>query len=1115
MISARELRNNCRTATYQRGRDIADRPSRIIAPVAEETQVRGVRRLRLAARMRGTDPGDVYETEVFIDPVEGEILDYDCTCPASDNFSGMCKHAVGLVMRYNDAPRSFRDASGARARQTSGALSLIMDRTSAGPRQAQANVDLDMQLSYYFDQWKLQFKIAGPKGSYVLKNIGDFLDHMRAGDYVSYGKKLAFTHVPGNLTPRARKIWRFLDAAVEARRELAPLASSSYSYGYNYGYSNPVRVGREMQLANAELLDLFEIFEGEQIEIVDEEQAIEAQGAYLMRTGRSRGRLARDMDRVAVTVREGKPDLGISIAATDGGFEVGTPEPARIVSDGQRLALWRGDTLWLCPPSFASVRKVLEALYGGDGALFVSTADAPRFAATVLPLFEDVLGAQAPEELDALKPVPCELAFYLDRTRTAVVCDARAVYGGQSFHVLAPTTREDAHVRDPEQEAVGAEAVRSYFSEFAVPKGEAGRTVGTIAIDDADAIGNLLFGGLAAFREAGQVYTTPAFDKLLFDGHPTVQTGLSISGDLINLDISADELDPEEVARILDSYRLRRRYHRLKNGAFLNVGDMDLAQLDRLSSDLGLSGRQLGAGEVELPLYEAFYLKDRLPDADRDASFTAYLDRFDEERAKKRVPPASLAGVLRPYQVEGFAWLSLLASCGFGGILADEMGLGKSVQLISWLVSCAGEAREPSLIVCPASLVYNWAAEFERFAPQMRVATLAGAKAHRAAERARAAAGEVDVMITSYDILRIDVEDFAKMKLFSCTLDEAQYIKNQSTKVAKAAKRVRAEHRFALTGTPVENRPSELWSIFDFLMPGLLGSAMHFRERFEIPVLGNDEEAQKSLQALVGPFILRRLKSNVLTDLPDKMESRVYAQMAGPQAKAYQASEQHLRDALNAQKRESASRSHEPGSNEMSKVQVLAQLTRLRQLCLDPALVFENYKGGAAKLDTIVDLVGEGIESGQKILVFSQFTSFLKRIAERLDKAGVSYFTITGATPKKRRLELVNEFNANDVPVFLISLKAGGTGLNLTGASMVIHADPWWNAAAENQATDRAHRIGQERTVSVYKVIAKGTIEERIVDLQERKSELAHTLLAGSGASLAKLSTDDLIALLS
>ncbi|WP_058985681.1 DEAD/DEAH box helicase [Hugonella massiliensis] len=1114
MISARELRNNCRTANYQRGRDIADRPSRILAPTAEETSVRGVRRLRLSARMRGTDPGDMYETEVFIDPVEGEILDYDCTCPAADNFSGMCKHAVGLVMRYNDASSSFRSTGNARARQTSGALSLIMDRTAPGPRQAQANVDLDMELSYYFDQWTLQFKIVGPKGSYVLKNIGDFLDHMRAGDYVSYGKKLAFSHVPGNLTPRARKIWRFLDAAVEARRELAPLASSGYSYGYSYGYSSAVRVGREMQLANSELLDLFGIFEGEQIDILDEEQAIEAQGAYLLRTGRSRGRLARDRDRMTVTVREGKPELGISIEAVDGGFEVSAPEPARVVSDGQRLALWRGDTIWLCPPSFASARKVLDALYG-DGALFVAADDAPRFASTVLPVFEDVLGAQAPAELDALKPVPCELAFYLDRTRTGVVCDARAVYGGRSFHVLAPITHEDAHVRDPESEAAGAEAVRRYFAEFVVPKGEAGRTVGRIAIDDADAIGELLFGGLAAFRELGQVFTTPAFDKLLFDGHPTAQTGLSISGDLINLDISADELEPEEVARILDSYRLRRRYHRLKNGAFLNVGDMDLAQIDRLSSDLGIKGSQLGTGEVELPLYEAFYLKDRLPDADRDESFSAYLDRFDEERAKKRVPPASLAGILRPYQVEGFAWLSLLTSCGFGGILADEMGLGKSVQLISWLVSCSDRADAPSLIVCPASLVYNWAAEFERFAPQMRIATLAGAKAHRVAERARAAAGEVDVMITSYDILRIDVEDFAQMKLFSCTLDEAQYIKNQSTKVAKAAKRVRAQHRFALTGTPVENRPSELWSIFDFLMPGLLGSAMHFRERFEIPVLGNDEEAQKSLQALVGPFVLRRLKANVLTDLPDKMESRVYAQMTGPQAKAYQASEQHLRDALNAQKRESGSRSHEAGANDMNKVQVLAQLTRLRQLCLDPALVFENYKGGAAKLDTIVDLVGEGIESGQKILVFSQFTSFLKRIAARLEKAGVSYFTITGATPKKRRLELVNEFNANDVPVFLISLKAGGTGLNLTGASMVIHADPWWNAAAENQATDRAHRIGQERTVSVYKVIAKGTIEERIVDLQERKSELAHTLLAGSGASLAKLSTDDLIALLS
>ena len=257
MISARELRSNCGTATYQRGRDIADRPSRILAPVAEETQVRGVRRLHLSAQVRGSGPGDYYDTEVFIDPNEDEILDFSCTCPAASTYSGMCKHAVALVMRYNDAPRWFREAGNARTRQTSGSLAVLMDSASAGPRRAQASVDLDMQLSYYFGEWKLQFKIAGPKGSYVMKSIGDFIDHMRAGDYVSYGKKLAFSHVPGNLTPRARKIWRFLDAAVEHRRELAPLAASGYSYGYAYGYSNSVRVGREMQLANAEVLDLW------------------------------------------------------------------------------------------------------------------------------------------------------------------------------------------------------------------------------------------------------------------------------------------------------------------------------------------------------------------------------------------------------------------------------------------------------------------------------------------------------------------------------------------------------------------------------------------------------------------------------------------------------------------------------------------------------------------------------------------------------------------------------------------------------------------------------------------------------------------------------------------
>ncbi|MEE1479653.1 MAG: DEAD/DEAH box helicase, partial [Slackia isoflavoniconvertens] len=415
------------------------------------------------------------------------------------------------------------------------------------------------------------------------------------------------------------------------------------------------------------------------------------------------------------------------------------------------------------------------------------------------------------------------------------------------------------------------------------------------------------------------------------------------------------------------------------------------------------------------------------------------------------------------------------------------------------------------------SLVYNWTAEFERFAPELSVVAVAGGAQERRAARLEAFGGHrrVDVLVTSYDLLRIDIDDWSSHRLFICALDEAQYIKNPAALTTRAVKSLEADHKFALTGTPMENRLSELWSIFDFLMPGLLGPYARFRERFESPIVGGDDAVARRLQAIVAPFMLRRLKADVLTDLPDKLESVVYANMDVEQRKLYDAHEQRLREELTAQRmfrkeREAARAAGKP----VSTVEVLAEITRLRQLCCDPRLVYEDYRGPSAKLDAIVDLVSSAVEGGEKTLVFSQFTSFLELIAERLRKAGIAHYSITGATPKKERVRLVDAFNEDDTPAFLVSLKAGGTGLNLTGASVVIHADPWWNAAAQSQATDRAHRIGQTRVVSVEKVVAKNTIEERIVRLQQTKSELADQVVGAGGISLASLDADDLYELL-
>ena len=336
-------------------------------------------------------------------------------------------------------------------------------------------------------------------------------------------------------------------------------------------------------------------------------------------------------------------------------------------------------------------------------------------------------------------------------------------------------------------------------------------------------------------------------------------------------------------------------------------------------------------------------------------------------------------------------------------------------------------------------------------------------------------------------------------------LDEAQYIKNPLTQVARAAKRLPAGVRFALTGTPIENRLSELWSIFDFLMPGLLGTRESFAKRFESPVEHAEGDSAARLQALVSPFVLRRVKEDVVADLPEKIEDTVIAQLTGEQRKLYLANQDRI--AQQVQHREAS-------EFKKDKLKVLAELTKLRQICCDPRLHYEDYKAGSAKLDTCMELVHGALDGGHRILLFSQFTGMLDIIGKRLAKEDIAFLKLTGASSKESRAKMVAQFQAGEVPVFLISLKAGGVGLNLTAADVVIHYDPWWNVAAQDQATDRAHRIGQQHTVTVYKLIAKDTIEERIMQMQESKRDLVNSVLGGDGISSALFTREDVLALL-
>ena len=441
--------------------------------------------------------------------------------------------------------------------------------------------------------------------------------------------------------------------------------------------------------------------------------------------------------------------------------------------------------------------------------------------------------------------------------------------------------------------------------------------------------------------------------------------------------------------------------------------------------------------------------------------------------------PESLKKVLRPYQQKGFFWLKTLCQNGFGGILADDMGLGKTLQVIAFLLSSFEEGEEKrSLNPSPRPPWFTTGKMRSTGLPQpFPVRVLAGTAEERTEILKNGVPGEI--LVTSYETMRRDQELYKGEDFFCEVIDEAQYIKNAGTKGARAVKSVSAQMKLALTGTPVENRLSELWSIFDYLMPGFLYSYEHFKKNFEMPIMKKEnEDAMADLQKMIRPFILRRLKKEVLSDLPDKIEKCVTTiPLEGEQKKLYDRPHvQRLKFMLE----------NEEFAN--IRMQVLAELTRLRQLCCDPALVYQDYQEGAAKMELCMELLNNAVNGGHKVLLFPQFTSMLGILEKRMEEAEIGYYSLTGFRREKERMELMEKFNRDATPVFCISLKAGGTGLDLTGADVVIHYDPWWNVAAEkNQATDRAHRIGQKRVVTVYKLVAEHTIEEKVVELQQKK----------------------------
>ena len=1147
------------TTTYSRGSELMR--AGMVRSVTEETDPDFPYLVDVIGKVKGSAP-EPYSVMVVLDLHEEFVYDHVCDCPAHSKYRGMCKHTVALALDYlaslgiegvPQPPKSPTMWTRGVARRAQPAAytspqieRLISDYAARSARElarelpvvqtgaVEPDVLAELQCviatpdtawsgSYYKldDTWSLGLKVFRGKANYVVKSVVDLVHAWQTGAVVTYGKRLEFAHRRAAFTEQANELLELLASMVEAQTSL--FAAQVFRGSGSYYMQAPTRVPEKtLPISTTQLIEVLKIVEGSKVVFECRDTSASYYDARKKRT--------------TLLVREADPELDVALASNAGGSYTISVQPTQVTPafDGTTLALIGDKTIDVCSPDYSrALGTFCSSLLPMSTPLSIRDADMQGFCAAVLPALRTYTHLVAPDAVDNYMPPTPEFAFSIRLDHGIVECEATVSYGPARLS-LFEEVREGQVVRDARHEMEAQRVVSAYFPggelltpDYAhpLPKGYHTRwdaRAGASAVahpyfyeDDDEAYFLLFTEGLAKLNELGEVMLSERLRGVVVRSAPSVRVDASVRSGLLDIEVISDDMTAQELMAYLASYRRKQRFVRLKDGDIVRL-DGSVEAIADLAIGLGMEPEDLVDGPQEVAANRTLFVDAMLKRAEgvhfeRNRAFRQIVRDFETIADADYTAPDDLRNVLRPYQSEGFKWLCTLGRAGFGGILADDMGLGKTLQLIAYLAYEKAEqmtqaeraTHKPSLVVCPASLVYNWRAETERFAPGLDVACIVGSKAQRRDLICDAAS--YDVLVTSYDLMRRDVEELAEQEFACVALDEAQYVKNSATKAAKAARQLKADVRFALTGTPIENRLLELWSIFDFLMPGVLGTAESFSKRFAGPIGSGDEEVARSLRHLVGPFILRRNKRDVLRDLPEKSESVVLASMEGEQEKLYKASATKLALSLQSQP---------PQEFAGSRIKVLAELTKLRQICCDPHLLYENYRGGSAKLETCLELVRQAIEGGHQMLVFSQFTSMLEIIGERLTKERIGWLTLTGATSKEARVRLVEQFQAGEAPVFLISLKAGGTGLNLTAADVVIHYDPWWNLAAQNQATDRTHRIGQTREVSVFKLIAKGTIEERIVAMQESKQDLADSVLGGETAQSSVISRDDILALL-
>ena len=711
------------------------------------------------------------------------------------------------------------------------------------------------------------------------------------------------------------------------------------------------------------------------------------------------------------------------------------------------------------------------------------------------------------ENVRVFKEKLMKTTFNLYKTEGKIYCNVKIDYCGYIIDLIRDE-KDNSFLRDLKSEKY----IEFQLERFKFIK----REEDFCFIGNEEEMYELLSKGIKRLREFGEVLLSEELKEFKVLDSSLISSELIELSNFYKLKFDFGDFELRELRESIEAMKKGDRFYRTKK-VYLDLEDPSIVNFLNLLEDLGLEN--IKDNEVYIDKSKVLYIQEKLKD--RNLSFIKggnvlqeIVGKLLNKEFKRKLVPKALNAELRPYQKEGFKWINEITDLGFGGVLADDMGLGKTLQIIAFLLS---QKKSKSIVVVPTSVIYNWMDEFEKFAPSIRIGLVHGSKSKRdkvlrdfkrglgikiEEENLKEKSYEkYDVLLTTYGTLKNDEKAYENLSFDYCIIDEAQNIKNPTAQATLSVKNIKSRCNIALTGTPIENNLMELWSIFDFVMPGYLFTKERFRERFIL-----DESNLSELKSLITPFILRRLKEDVLSELPEKLEKKYLVEMKGKQKQLYSFYIKAIKNQLNENK------SSEKSGRD--KINLFAYLTKLREICLDPSLVVPDYTGGSSKLTVVKEIVKDASESGKKILLFSQFTSVLQKIEEDFKKEDIFYLYLDGGTSAKDRVERVKKFNEDsNIKVFLISLKAGGVGLNLTSASVVIHFDPWWNPAVEDQATDRAHRFGQENKVEVIKLVAKDTIEEKIVLMQEDKRELIQSLMDGKtmdGKGLKRLTEEEI-----